>query len=446
VRQRIRSGVAASAALSLAACAGQVVPPSGSIAHPLPSEAASREPAPLDLSRYIRSAPRTATLPVRQPMPAVPLAPAPFVPSFGATTAAQAGVTAGPPIATLPITFDEAAAGLVAFRASCPSLIRRTDASGLTHGGDWKRPCAAANAATDDPLAFFRQWFEAVQVGDGRAFATGYYVPEITAALSRRAGYETPIHARPDDLIDVDLGRFSDALKGKKVRGRVEGSQLVPYPDRAAIEGGAIDGHARVLAWAADPVALFFLQVQGSGQLRLPDGRVLRIGYDTQNGRDYTGIGALMKSRGLLAPGQTTMQGIVGWLHDHPDESSAIMNENKSYVFFRPLAGDPEGALGLPVIGGTSAAVDPHFIPLGAPLFLSMDRADATSLWVAQDTGGAIKGANRVDTFWGTGGEAAAVAGGMSAHGTAFVLLPVGTLARLSGAGVGASDGGTTPR
>ena len=160
----------------------------------------------------------------------------------------------------------------------------------------------------------------------------------------------------------------------------------------------------------------------------------MRVGYDTQNGRDYTGIGALMKARGLLGPGQTSMQGIVGYLHDHPVEGAAIMNENRSFVFFREITTAPLGAMGYPVAGELTVATDPRFVPLGAPVFLSMDRQDATGLWVAQDTGGAIKGTNRFDTFWGAGAMAAAVAGGMSAHGTAFLLLPVGTLARLGAA------------
>ncbi|MBP7135280.1 MAG: MltA domain-containing protein, partial [Sphingomonadaceae bacterium] len=166
---------------------------------------------------------------------------------------------------------------------------------------------------------------------------------------------------------------------------------------------------------------------------KLPDGSVMRIGYDGQNGRDYTGIGKLMRDRGLLGPGQTSMQGILNWLHDHPDEGRAIMRENKSWVFFKELTGPgPIGALGLPVTGNATVAADPSFVPLGAPVFLSMDRLEATGLWIAQDTGGAIKGSNRFDTFWGAGARARALAGGMAARGTAFVLLPLGTLARIA--------------
>ncbi|MFS0774083.1 murein transglycosylase A [Sphingomonas sp. 1P08PE] len=356
----------------------------------------------------------------------------------GVVTARQAGVIGGPPVGSLPFTDAQATAARDAFARSCPGLMRRADGSGLTSGSDWQAACTAA-AAGGDARAFFARWFETVQVGDGKLFATGYYEPEIRGSLERRPGYDVPVYGRPPDLVDVDLGKFSDDLKGKTVRGRVQGKALIPYYDRTEIEQGAIARTAPVLAWAADPVELFFLQIQGSGRLRLPDGNVLRIGYDTQNGRSYTGIGSLMRQRGLLAPGQASMQGIVAWLHAHPNEGQALMRENKSFVFFRELDGPPQGAMGYAVTGQISAAADPKFVPLGAPVFLSADRADATGLWVAQDTGGAIKGANRFDTFWGAGPLAETVAGGMSARGTAFLLLPIGTVARLNAGAAGAT-------
>jgi membrane-bound lytic murein transglycosylase A len=371
----------------------------------------------------------------------------PAVAAPGATTAAMAGLLPAGDLSTMPLDTAQAGAALDAFRISCPSLVRRTDTSGLTLGSDWQPACTEA-ARTDprDAVPFFRRWFEAVQVADGRAFATGYYIPEIAGSRQPRAGY-APIYGRPTDLIEVDLGTFSPTWTGKKIRGRVQGQALVPYHDRTAIEEGALGGRAPILGYAADPVELFFLQVQGSGFIRLEEGGVLRIGYDTQNGRDYTGIGALMKSRGLLGPGQSSMQGIVAWLHAHPAEGRAIMRENKSYVFFRELAGAPQGALGLPVSGGATVAADPKFVPLGAPVFLSMDRTDANGIWIAQDTGGAIKGSNRFDTFWGAGEEARAIAGGMSARGTAFLLLPRGSYERWRAqGGTGQASVGPTPR
>lgn len=402
-----RRGIAVALLLALTGCASAVIPRPG-------------------------ATPVAPTAPVRKPVAATPIAPQPADTAPG-STAALTGVVAGPAVASLPITEAQAARALAAFRLTCPSLVRRADGSGLTRGSDWQGICAVAATVSDGSArAFFVDNFETVQVGDGRAFATGYFEPEIRGSRTRMAGYQVPIYGRPSDLIDVDLGDFSPSLAGKHIRGRVSGSALVPYPDRAAIDAGAIDRTAPVIAYAADEAELFFLQIQGSGRLRLPDGGVIRLGYDSQNGRDYTGIGALLRQRGLLAPGQTSMQGIVDWLHAHPADGQAIMRENKSYVFFREQQGGPRGALGLAVTGGVSAAVDPKFVPLGAPLFLSLDRADATGLWVAQDTGGAIKGANRVDTFWGAGEDARAIAGGMAAHGTAFLLLPRGSTARLT--------------
>ena len=404
--------------LLVSACSGRMVPPAQG---PAPQPGPSARPSPT---------PSATGTPVAAPE---------------RTNAVAAGVTAGPPIAELPIGGDQAVRALGAFRTSCPSLVRRADTTGLTQNTDWQPACSAAATTSDqEARAFFAQYFEAVQVGDGKAFATGYYEPEIAGSRDRRPGYEVPIYARPNDLVDVDLGLFSDSLKGRKIRGRVDGTNFVPYHDRTAIESGAIDRSAPIIAWAADPVDIFFLQIQGSGRLRLPDGGVMRIGYDSQNGRDYTGIGALMRQRGLLQPGQTSMQGIVAWLRAHPEEGRAIMRENKSFVFFREQQTAAKGALGYVVTGGVSAAVDPKFVPLGAPILLAMDRPEASRLWIAQDTGGAIRGANRVDTFWGAGQEASVIAGGMSARGKAFVLVPRGTIARLSSAATiaGSPNGG----
>ena len=435
---RVFGGVAL--ALALSACGGRIVPPS---TYSAPVRGVDREarastvrPAPARVAST-GSAVRSGRSFDGGIVAAVPMLPQPVVSVPETMTAAAAGVVPGPDIDALGITEAQAAAARSAFAASCSSLLRRPDVSGLTRNADWQPACDAARSGSGSARDFFRRYLEAVQVGDGRLFATGYYEPEIRASRERRAGFGVPIYARPSDLIDVDLGQFYASLKGKKIRGRVRGTALVPYDDRAAIEQGSLGERASVLAWGADPVEVFFLQIQGSGRLRLPDGSFMRVGYDSQNGRDYTGIGALMKARGLLGPGQTSMQGIVTWLHAHPDEGQAIMRENRSFVFFRELDGPPLGALGYPVSGGVSVAADPKFVPLGAPVFLSADRADAAGLWVAQDTGGAIKGANRVDTFWGAGAAAERTAGGMSAHGTAFLLLPVGTSARLGAAGTG---------
>ncbi len=346
----------------------------------------------------------------------------------------EAGAQPGPPIESLPLAAG-ASAALSAFRLSCPVLLARPDASGLTRPPDWQRACDAAGAASDaDAGAFFTRQFETVTVADGTAFATGYYEPEILGSRVAAPGYAVPVYRDPGDVVTVDLGRFAPDLAGRKVRGRVVDGRLAPYPDRAAIEAGALAGRGLELAYAANPIEFFFLQIQGSGRLRLPDGTVMRIGYAGQNGREYVAIGKLLRARGLIGPGDASMQGLMVWLRAHPADAKAVMNANKSYVFFRELTGPgPLGALGVQVAGHVSLAADPAFVPLGAPVWLALDRSEAAGLWVAQDSGGAIKGANRFDTFWGAGERARSIAGGMAARGSAYLLVPRGTLERLGG-------------
>ena len=296
----------------------------------------------------------------------------------------------------------------------------------MTLGADWSGVCSAAQTVVPGGAgAFFRDNFDWVRVGNGQAFATGYYEPEIAGSRMRATGYEVPIYRTP-----TDLTRCTRA-DGQTGRGRVdETGQCILYFTRAEIEDGALANKGLELAWAADPIELFFLQIQGSGRVRMADGSVLRIGYDNQNGREYVAIGRLLRDRGILPPGGANMQSITAWLRANPDQGRALMRENLSYIFFKELTGPPLGALGLPVSAQTTVAADPNFVPLGAPVFLTLDRPEASGLWVAQDTGGAIKGANRFDTFWGAGQYATATAGGMSASGQALILLPRGSVAR----------------
>lgn len=364
--------------------------------------------------------------------------PAPTAPAPVAANARGAGLVPGPAIASLGIEGGDAAAVLASFRESCPRLLSRSDASGLTSGSQWEPACTAASAwGQGSALSFFERYFETARVGEGSAFATGYYEPEIAGSRVRRSGFDVPIYGVPPEL---ERGWWDETPEsertGRQQLGRRDATgKFIPYYDRAEIEAGALANRGLEIAWAADPVEFFFLQIQGSGRLRDPEGRVMRIGYAGQNGREYTGIGKLMKDRGLIGEGTpypTSMQGIMGYLRAHPDEGRAIMNENKSWVFFKELAGDgPLGALGVPVRRESSVAADPAFVPLGAPVWLRMDRDEASGLWIAQDTGGAIKGPNRFDTFWGAGDDARVIAGGMSARGEALVLLPKGTVARI---------------
>ena len=330
-------------------------------------------------------------------------------------------MTLAAPSALNPI---EARRVLDAFRLSCPVLVRRQDQSGLTQPSDWQQLCTEAQSVTD-ALAFFRDRFDWVRVGTGEAFATGYYEPEIRGSRIRQPGYEVPVHAKPDDLARC----YGPQGTG---RGRIDHEgQCVLYYTRAEIEDGALQGRNLEIAWAADPVELFFLQIQGSGRLLLPDGQVMRIGYADQNGREYVAVGRLLRDRGILPPGGASMDTIVAWMRSQPDGGRALMRENPSYIFFKELTGPgPLGAINVPVTGRASVAADPKFVPLGAPVFLTLDRAEASGLWVAQDTGGAIKGANRFDTFWGAGEAARVTAGGLSAKGRALLLLPKGVVSR----------------
>ncbi|AMO73496.1 murein transglycosylase A [Sphingorhabdus sp. M41] len=424
----MKTGVLFGAMAMLSACSMSIIP----------EGAAQSRPASQDSEWVAGDAPDAAVPPplYKNGAPArfQPVNPAQLV-SIGddSTRATGSGVALGPDVASLNLTESKAASALQSYRTSCMSLVRREDNSGLTNGADWQSSCTAAQSWQEkDAARFFESYFETVQIGDGKAFATGYFEPQINGSRIRSAKYPVPVYRRPDNLLDVDLGLFSEALKDKRIRGKVDGTKLVPFEDRAQIDDGALAGQGLEIAWAQDYIEFFFLQIQGSGRLALPDGSVMRIGYAGQNGQDYTGIGKVMRERGLLADGKTNMQGIVEWLRANPQDGMKIMRENKSYVFFNELTGPgPLGAMGHPVVARTSVAADRMFVPLGAPVFLDMAHDIADGLWVAQDSGGAIKGANRFDTFWGAGEEAARIAGGMSSNGQALLFLPRGTVSRL---------------
>jgi membrane-bound lytic murein transglycosylase A len=368
-----------------------------------------------------------------------PIIPTAEAPPLVPASALQAGVRKGPKIDSLDLKQADAGPALSSFVESCPKLLARNDASGLTRADDWRAACVAATAWDyADAAAFFEKHFETARIGNGQAFATGYYEPEIAGVRVRRAGYDVPVYAMPADLVRAWPDETPEAERtGRPPLGRYDAKgKFVPYFTRAEIEDGALAGKGLEIAWAADPIEFFFLQIQGSGRLRAPDGSVIRIGYVGQNGRDYVGVGSVMRQQGLLGDGpdqyESSMQGIMQYLRDKPAEGRALMRQNLSWVFFRELTGDgPLGALEVPVRRESSAAADPAFVPLGAPVFLAMDRGDASGLWIAQDTGGAIKGANRFDTFWGAGEDARTIAGGMSARGEALLFLPKGTLKRI---------------
>lgn len=310
-------------------------------------------------------------------------------------------------------------------------MIRRTDRSGLTQSGDWNDVCVeAATIAPASASSFFRDRFDWVRVGDGKAFATGYYEPEIRGSRLRAPGYDVPVYAKPASLVRCVR---ADGTNG---RGRIdEAGQCVAHYTRAEIEDGAMAGEVPI-AWAADAIDLFFLHIQGSGRLKLSDGQVIRIGYADQNGHSYVAIGRILRDRGILQPGKAGMAEIVGWMRSQSDGGKALMRENPSYIFFRELTGPgPLGAMNVPVTPMVSVATDPMFVPLGAPVFLKLEAAVPYTAWVAQDTGGAIKGANRFDTFWGAGDYAKMMSGSLSSPGSALILIPKQAGARLAATG-----------
>ena len=390
------------------------------------------------LSACVRVVPEARPPQAGIPAPTATTAPTTPAPPVAAS-AALAGIVRGPDLAGLGFRADDASGALLSFRESCPKLLARTDASGLTQREDWRPACTAATGwPTSDAQRFFTSYFETVRVGDGSAFATGYFEPEIRGSRSRAPGYDVPVYKMPPELVRAWPDDMPESERtGRPPLGRYDASgKFVQFYERSEIEDGALANRGLEIAWAADAVEFFFLQIQGSGLLRLPDDTLMRIGYAGQNGREYVGIGSVMRERGLLGEGPGkypgSMQGIMQYIRENPEEGRELMRLNKSWIFFRELTTDgPLGALEVPVRGYSSVAVDPKYVPLGAPVFLDLDRNEADGLWIAQDTGGAIKGANRFDTFWGNGPDARRIAGGMSGRGQALILVPKGTAARL---------------
>jgi len=321
---------------------------------------------------------------------------------------------------------EDHAAALRAFEAGC----------GLAAGADLAELCRRARAAgpMDERAArgFLEANFRAEPVGDG-GLLTAYFAPEYEARASRRDTFTAPVRARPPDLVMIDLGQFDASLAGRKIAGRIVGGQLVPYPDRTAIEAAPAEP---VLAWMR-PEDLFFMQIQGSGVLRLPDGRRLKAAYAGNNGRPFVGIANILRDRGALAASDTSAEAVRGWLAAHRGaEADEVMRQNPRYVFFKLAADDgaePTGTAGLPLIPGRSLAVDPARHALGGLYWID---ATAPSLAgampayrriaMALDTGGAIRGEVRADLYLGAGAAAGAEAGRVRHVLSLYALAPVG--------------------
>ncbi|WP_334107946.1 murein transglycosylase A [Methylobacillus sp.] len=306
----------------------------------------------------------------------------------------------------------------------------------------WQAACDAASRLPQIPteaqvLAYYQQHFNVYQAsnqnGGDTGLVTGYYEPRLKGSRVKTAQYRYPLYSRPDDLITVELASLFPELANKRVRGRVVGTKLVPYYTRAEIENGQAVMAGRELFWVNDPVELFFLQVQGSGLIQLDNGEAVHVGYADQNGMSYQSIGRTLVERGELTLDKASMQGIKQWGRQNPGKLQELLNTNPSYVFFRELPPNlpgPLGALGVPILAERVVAVDPKFIPLGAPVFLATTYPNSSTplnrLVMAQDTGGAIKGGVRADFFWGAGDAAGQQAGAMKQEGRMWVLLPKG--------------------
>ncbi|MEO8134512.1 MAG: murein transglycosylase A [Betaproteobacteria bacterium] len=391
---------------------------------------ATPPPAPQPLPERVPPAPPTlAPAPVPEiPTPGVPPLPQVTVPRYE-----QAAWT------DLPEWGADTAVGV------WPGWVRNCAA--LRVAPVWQRVCAgAAGVAANDAGAqqrYFESHFTPYRLAnaDGTltGMVTGYYEPLLIGSRKRTARFRYPLYAPPPDLLTVEIAEINPELKDKRVRGRVlpspQGSRVVPYYARAEIASGLAPVKGLEIAWVEDPVELFFLQVQGSGRIRLPDGTLMRVGYADHNGHPYRSIGRWLVDQGELPIEQASMQGIKAWVKRNPERANEMLNQNPSYVFFRelpagPVDDGPPGSLGVPLTAGRSIAVDPRAVPLGAPVYLAttwpLSARPLQRLVLAQDTGTAIRGTVRADFFWGFGAEAAEQAGRMKQAGRMWLLWPSG--------------------
>ncbi|MDD5299406.1 MAG: murein transglycosylase A [Gallionella sp.] len=319
-----------------------------------------------------------------------------------------------------------------AFLQSCRALKSKPN---------WQAVCARSNelAQPDNTAlrAFFEEGFAPYQVfnpdGSSQGLITGYYEPKLAGSRVKTARFRYPLYAVPEDLLTIDLSEVYPQLKDLRLRGRLQGKRVVPYYNRADVDNGKAALQGRELFWVENAVELFFLQIQGSGRIELPDGSLVKVGYAEQNGHPYVSIGKKLVETGELKIEEASMQGIKNWAERHPEKLPALLAQNPSYVFFRELPNGlsaPLGALGVPLTEAYSIAVDPRTIPLGAPVFLATTYPNSAEplnrLMLAQDTGGAIKGAVRADFFWGFGEQAGVQAGRMKQSGQMWVLFPKG--------------------
>lgn len=348
-------------------------------------------------------------------------------------------VTVAPPVAPFAVSKWEMLPDWQAtdLLPSWPAFLQSCRA--LKNKPGWQAACLRAGelAQPDNAAlrAFFEEQFTPYQVfnpdGSPQGLVTGYYEPKLTGSRVMTERFRYPLYAAPDDLLIIDLGEVYPQLKDLRLRGRLQGNRVVPYYNRAEIDGGKAALQGRELFWVDNAVELFFLQIQGSGRIDLPDGSLVKVGYAEQNGHPYISIGRKLVEMGELRIEEASMQGIKQWAEQNPAKLDALLAQNPSYVFFRELPNGlsaPLGALGVPLTEAYSLAVDARTIPLGAPVFLATTYPNSAEplnrLMLAQDTGGAIRGAVRADFFWGFGELAGAQAGRMKQTGQMWVLFP----------------------
>ncbi|WP_020558404.1 murein transglycosylase A [Thiofilum flexile] len=326
-----------------------------------------------------------------------------------------------------------------AYEQAWPALLNNCQAMQKRKVTAWLTICQQAQTLNPDRAsakAFFEQHFQPQQImsseGKTTGFMTGYYEPLLMASYIADERFKYPIYKTPANLLTIDLGELYPELKDKRVRGRLEGSRVVPYYDRAAIEGDTKPLAGNEILWADNRDDVFFLHIQGSGRAQLPDGSIIGVGYDNQNGRSYLPIGKVLIERKLVEREHMNMFTLRAWLDSHPDQAQEILNQNPSYVFFKlreNVTQGPIGALNVPLVAERSIAVDPKTIPLGTLLWVDSHYPDSKTplqkLVFAQDTGGAIRGELRADFFYGTGEQAEQWAGRMKQNTQFYQLTPL---------------------
>ena len=272
--------------------------------------------------------------------------------------------------------------------------------------------------------------------GKDTVLFTGYFEPILKGSLKKTAKYKYPVYRAPADAVVVNLGKFREKQQGDQLVGRVKNGELVPYYSRSEIDDlAALAGRNLEIAWVDDRINLFFLHTQGSGKIKLPNGKLLQIGYALKNGRPFQQLGRFLMDTGKIGPQDISYQAIKRYLREHPEDLQELLGHNESYIFFREVNEGPVGSLGEVLTAGRSIATDAALFPRGAPAFIRtqkpiLDREGNVLSWtpfsrfvVAQDTGGMIKGAGRVDLFCGTGDEAEMLAGSLKERGELYFLV-----------------------